>query len=105
MVGATIKLTCTVNYFTGLYWIKAVPENVPEILGKTFRSNSDDPRIKIAGESEAFVLRISKVKKNDTGVYYCIRIQPNLTFLKRIDLRVEGKNSSFSYSLKMFILL
>lgn len=87
----------------GLYWIKAVPEDIPEILGKSFGSYDVDSRIRTTEESEAFFLRIKKVEINDTGVYHCIATRPNLTFLKRIDLRVEGNYSSFSYSLKMFI--
>lgn len=86
-----MKLTCPRDNLGSLFWIRLVPGNLPEVLGRTFSFDSVDPRIKATEETLTFVLRINKAKRSDTGLYYCVKTRQKLTFLKGIDLRVKGK--------------
>ncbi len=97
-VGDDVKLTCTSKSLQSLNWIRVVPKNLPEVIGRSFRFQSSDFRIKTSEEHDAFVLHIQKTKLRDTGVYYCMEQEPCLTFLKGIDLRVKHPKRAFRFS-------
>uniref|UniRef100_A0A671XXM9 Ig-like domain-containing protein n=1 Tax=Sparus aurata TaxID=8175 RepID=A0A671XXM9_SPAAU len=94
-VGNNVTLTCArqeslLSTFN-LFWIRPVSGKHPEFY-KTFSSTSFDPRIRTTEEPGTFVLRITNATRRDTGVYYCLKVEnKNFTFLKGIDLKVQGK--------------
>ncbi|XP_019124111.2 uncharacterized protein LOC109140770 isoform X2 [Larimichthys crocea] len=88
-VGEYVTLKCPCKSFQSLFWIRLIPGNLPEVLGKALNSMGVDSRIRTTDESGAFVLRINKTKLSDAGVYFCMQMQKILTFLKGADLRVE----------------
>lgn len=79
--------------WNNMFWVRVVSGRIPEVLGETFRSMSVDPRIRVTLESERFFLRITGAELNDTAVYFCLKTQPNVTFLRGTDLRVQGERS------------
>lgn len=90
-VGENVALTCRCGPLDTVFWIRPVSGKLPEVY-KTFSSASFDPRIRSTEESGAFVLRITKATQRDTGVYYCVKTEKqNLTLLKGVDLKVQGK--------------
>lgn len=88
-----MTLKCPCKSFQSVYWIRLIPGNLPEVLGKALNSMGVDSRIRTTDESGAFFLRIKKTKLSDTGVYFCMQMQKILTFLKGADLRVEGMSA------------
>ncbi|KAM3613024.1 uncharacterized protein V6R79_018962 [Siganus canaliculatus] len=90
--GDNVALECEQygNTFNNMFWIRVVSGRIPEVLGQTFKSTSVDPRIRVTIESGRFFLRITGAELNDTAVYFCLKTQPNVTFLKGAELRVQG---------------
>ncbi|XP_027141799.1 uncharacterized protein LOC109138840 isoform X2 [Larimichthys crocea] len=91
-VGEYVTLKCPCKSFQSLFWIRLIPGNLPEVLGKALNSMGVDSHIRTTDESGAFFLRIKKTKLSDTGVYFCVQMQNILTFLKGADLKVEERN-------------
>ncbi|XP_041800497.1 uncharacterized protein LOC121611854 isoform X2 [Chelmon rostratus] len=90
VVGSHVKLTCTHKNLGGLFWIRLVSGELPVFLRRSFSSAGVDPHFTAKEEPEGFVLRIKEAQLSDTAVYYCMKIQQDLTFLKGVDLRVKG---------------
>lgn len=106
--GQSVALKCNWDYSGSLFWIRLVPGKLPEVLGKAFKKRSvpADFRMSITEETGASFLRIKGVTISDTGHYYCMKYNRELTFSKDIHLSVEGKvNENYifrhSYTLKM----
>lgn len=99
-----MRLTCPRKLKAGsLFWVKLVPENVPQVLARTYSYEDGDTRITAKEEHEIFALYIIKVKLSDTAVYYCMKTsQQNLTFLKGTYLKVEGKYSKASINSRTY---
>ena len=90
-VGENVALICRCGPLDTVFWIRPVSGKPPEFY-KTFSSTSFDPRIRTTEEPGTFVLRITNAMPRDTGVYYCLKIEhKNFTFLKGMDLKVQGK--------------
>ncbi|XP_029368602.1 uncharacterized protein LOC115050039 isoform X2 [Echeneis naucrates] len=90
-VGDKVSLTCEFRDIGKVLWMKIVSGNLPQILKRTNSVRTDDPRITAQKESGKFILHIEEVKQSDTGVYFCLKTKDgDVTFLKRIDLTVEG---------------
>uniref|UniRef100_A0A671XXN8 Ig-like domain-containing protein n=1 Tax=Sparus aurata TaxID=8175 RepID=A0A671XXN8_SPAAU len=91
-VGENVALICRCGPYDTVFWIRPVSGKPPEFY-KTFSSTSVDPRIQTTEESGTFVLRIRNATQSDTGVYYCLKIENknSKTFLKGVDLKVQGK--------------
>ncbi|CAK6964969.1 uncharacterized protein LOC122990103 [Scomber scombrus] len=93
-VGDNVNMTCKRESTGTIYWIKLVSGKVPKILARTY-GVEDGTHITADEEPGKFVLRITKVKLNDTGVYFCMRApQQNVIFLKGLNLKVEGPGPS-----------
>ncbi|XP_063732965.1 uncharacterized protein LOC134860050 [Eleginops maclovinus] len=93
-VGNNVKLVCPRKSSGSLFWISLVSGDFPKVLGKTFSLNSNE-RIIAREEYQIFVLNINIVRPSDAAVYYCMQIsQRNLTFLKKIDLRIKEPEST-----------
>ncbi|XP_030252152.1 uncharacterized protein LOC115568731 [Sparus aurata] len=89
-VGENVALICSCGPLDTVFWIRPVSGKHPEFY-KTFSSTSFDPRIRTTEEPGTFVLRITNATRRDTGVYYCLKVEnKNFTFLKGIDLKVQG---------------
>ncbi|XP_051275437.1 uncharacterized protein LOC127374305 isoform X1 [Dicentrarchus labrax] len=95
-VGDDLKLTCPRESSATSFWIRLVSGNLPEVLGRTFKTESADPSITVSGEAGTFVLQIKNVKRSDTGIYVCFKTQQKWIFLKTVDLRVEGPESDIT---------
>ncbi|XP_019113990.2 uncharacterized protein LOC109138418 [Larimichthys crocea] len=93
-VGEYVTLKCPCKSFQSMYWIRLIPGNLPEVLGKALNSKGVDSRIITTEESRTFVLRIKNTKLSDTGVYFCMQMQNILTFLKGADLKVEEPDTT-----------
>lgn len=91
LIGTYATLKCSWDYQGRLFWIRLVPGKLPEVLGKTFGSKPANNRIRITEEPGASFLRIVRAKISDTGYYYCMKYNNDLTFTKEIHLSVEGK--------------
>lgn len=89
--GMAVTLKCSWDYKGSLFWIRLVPGKLPEVLGKTFGSKTADSRIRITEETKASFLRIERAKMSDTGYYYCMKYNHELTFFQAMHLSVEGK--------------
>ena len=96
-VGDDVTLTCDRQGNSAFFfWIRLVSGNVPEFLGGTFNFDyagvNKTPHITAKQEPGTFILRINKTQLNDTGVYYCMKVNRlDLTFLNGTFLRVKGK--------------
>uniref|UniRef100_A0A3B3YV46 Ig-like domain-containing protein n=1 Tax=Poecilia mexicana TaxID=48701 RepID=A0A3B3YV46_9TELE len=102
--GQNVTLSCprqiNVLYRETFYWIRLVSGNWPEFLGSTVNFKIDDvskiPHIQTKQEEGEFILDIKEAKRNDTGLYYCIKIRQldfifmTGTFLK---VKVNAENS------------
>ncbi|XP_051275454.1 uncharacterized protein LOC127374316 [Dicentrarchus labrax] len=95
-VGDDLKLTCPRESSSTSFWIRLVSGNLPEVLGRTFKTESADPSITVSGEAGTFVLQIKNVKRSDTGIYVCFKTQQKWIVLKTVDLRVEGPESDIT---------
>ncbi|XP_041800615.1 uncharacterized protein LOC121611944 [Chelmon rostratus] len=96
VVGSHVKLTCTHKNLGGLFWIRLVSGELPVFLRRSFSSAGVDPHFTAKEEPEGFVLRIKEAQLSDTAVYYCMKIQQDLTFLKGVDLRVKGPETDMT---------
>uniref|UniRef100_A0A3B5RDG3 Ig-like domain-containing protein n=1 Tax=Xiphophorus maculatus TaxID=8083 RepID=A0A3B5RDG3_XIPMA len=105
--GQKVNLSCPLQtsalYQETLYWIRLVSGNWPEFLGATFNFEYDEeskiPRIQTKQEDGEFLLHINDAKRNDTGLYYCVKIRQldfifmNGTFLQIRDVTVFLEDS------------
>ncbi|XP_073342684.1 signal-regulatory protein beta-2-like [Pagrus major] len=98
-VGDNVTLTCarqkSLLSAPTLFWIRLVSGNVPEFLGGThsfdYPGVNETPRITAKQGDGTFLLNISEAQLNDTGLYYCVKVDKlNLTFVKGIFLRIQG---------------
>lgn len=97
-VGDEITMTCPrekseINVY--LFWIRFINGKWPEFLGGTYSFDyiGDDTTSHIAANQgpESYNLSIRKVKQNDTGLYYCIKVDLlNMMFLKGQLLLIKG---------------
>uniref|UniRef100_A0A3B3YV26 Ig-like domain-containing protein n=1 Tax=Poecilia mexicana TaxID=48701 RepID=A0A3B3YV26_9TELE len=82
-VGQNVTLSCprqtSARYPETFYWIRLVSGNWPEFLGATVHLEINDvskiPHIQTKQEEGEFILHINEAKRNDTGLYYCIKIR------------------------------
>lgn len=79
-----------------LYWIRLVSGGFPEFLGGTFVFDYDGvnktPHITARQQPGSFTVQISKTKQNDSGVYFCVKVQQlNMEVLTVIFLNIKGK--------------
>lgn len=115
-IGQSATLTCTHQRSQDvetLFWIKLVAGNLPDILGKA--SSFDEKNVKeishmiLKQEPGRFVLNITETRLTDTAFYYCLKSRRfNITFLKGVFLRVEGKyikNKGCKFINTMMIML
>ncbi|XP_014851835.1 PREDICTED: uncharacterized protein LOC106923362 [Poecilia mexicana] len=100
--GQNVTLSCprqiNVLYRETFYWIRLVSGNWPEFLGSTVNFKIDDvskiPHIQTKQEEGEFILDIKEAKRNDTGLYYCIKIrQLDFIFMTGTFLKVKGQES------------
>uniref|UniRef100_A0A3Q2DV45 Ig-like domain-containing protein n=1 Tax=Cyprinodon variegatus TaxID=28743 RepID=A0A3Q2DV45_CYPVA len=102
-VGENVTLSCkrdASEKIGFLYWIKLVPGNMPEILGKTFTFNNNllDTNARIATKQDhgRFVLHIGQTKLNDSAFYFCLKsTQRHFFFLSGTFLRIKGPQSDY----------
>ncbi|XP_059201708.1 uncharacterized protein LOC131981455 [Centropristis striata] len=93
-VGDDVALKCARESSGSLFWFRLVSGDLPKVLGKTF-SFETDPRITATEEPGFFVLLIKEAKLSDAAVYFCMKkYKNNFTFLKGIDLRVKGPDTT-----------
>ncbi|XP_061582151.1 signal-regulatory protein beta-2-like isoform X2 [Cololabis saira] len=98
-VGQNVTLTCTRREDQAsetLHWIRLVSGNRPEFLGGTYVYEYKgiqwkfNRHITLKQEPNAFILHINKLKLNDTGLYFCVKVQGlNMIFLNGEFLRVK----------------
>ncbi|XP_047210238.1 uncharacterized protein LOC124860742 isoform X1 [Girardinichthys multiradiatus] len=100
--GQNVTLTClrqtSALYQETFYWIRLVSGNWPEFLGATFNFMDDDvskiPHIQTKQERGEFLLHINEAQRNDTGLYYCIKVrQLDFIFLNGTFLKINGQES------------
>ncbi|XP_023184797.1 uncharacterized protein LOC111607121 [Xiphophorus maculatus] len=109
-VGQNVTLSCphqtSALYRETLYWIRLVSGNWPEFLGATFNFMDDDvskiSHIQTKQEQGKFLLYVNKAKRNDNGLYYCIKIrQLDFIFINGNFLKVEGLESDITVIIQM----
>ncbi|XP_023184671.1 uncharacterized protein LOC111607062 isoform X2 [Xiphophorus maculatus] len=107
--GQKVNLSCPLQtsalYQETLYWIRLVSGNWPEFLGATFNFEYDEeskiPRIQTKQEDGEFLLHINDAKRNDTGLYYCVKIrQLDFIFMNGTFLQIRGKESDVTVFLE-----
>ncbi|XP_035983546.1 uncharacterized protein LOC118557520, partial [Fundulus heteroclitus] len=108
-VGQNVTLTCprqtSALYKETLYWIRLISGNWPEFLGATFNFKYDDvskiPRIQTKQEPGEFLLHINEAQRNDTGLYYCIKVrQLDFIFMNGTFLQIKGLESDVTVVVK-----
>lgn len=90
-VGTTVTLKCPRTTGELLFWIRAVPGTLPELLGQLSNQEHDGPHFKTRPETRSFVLVIKKASETDTGLYLCTKKGKTWSFLMRVDLTIAGK--------------
>ncbi|XP_030595565.1 signal-regulatory protein beta-2-like [Archocentrus centrarchus] len=103
-VGDNVTLTCprlTSELEATLYWIRIVSGNHPEFLGGTFTFDyggiNKTPHITAKQGPGTFTLEISKTKLNDSGLYYCIKVdQLDMEFLNATFLKINGPDPAIT---------
>uniref|UniRef100_A0A3P9PHK7 Ig-like domain-containing protein n=1 Tax=Poecilia reticulata TaxID=8081 RepID=A0A3P9PHK7_POERE len=99
--GQNVNLSCprqtSALYQETLYWIRLVSGNWPEFLGATFNFEFDEeskiPRIQTKQEEGEFLLHINEAKRNDTGLYYCVKVrQLDFIFMNGTFLQIRESN-------------
>ncbi|XP_040903676.1 signal-regulatory protein beta-2-like [Toxotes jaculatrix] len=102
-VGDDVNLTCARQESddADLYWIRLVSGDFPELLGGTFTFDHDGVNsgrhITTKQEPGTFLLHISKTERNDTGFYYCIKVEVlDMKFLTGTFLRIKGPEPEIS---------
>uniref|UniRef100_A0A8C6UEN0 Ig-like domain-containing protein n=1 Tax=Neogobius melanostomus TaxID=47308 RepID=A0A8C6UEN0_9GOBI len=107
-VGQTVTLQCprdSSETNTLLFWIRLLPGNVPESLGGTPIFN--DPTsygptlspIKTKQEPGSFTLSLNEANLNDTGFYYCVKVQSltkMMIFNSATFLKIKAPDSALS---------
>uniref|UniRef100_A0A8C6WVR3 Ig-like domain-containing protein n=1 Tax=Neogobius melanostomus TaxID=47308 RepID=A0A8C6WVR3_9GOBI len=107
-VGQTVTLQCprdSSETSTLLFWIRLLPGNVPEFLGGT--PSFDDPvsygptlsSIKTKQEPGSFTLSLNEANLNDTGFYYCVKVQSltkRIIFNSATFLKIKAPDSALS---------
>ncbi|XP_054880518.1 uncharacterized protein LOC129354974 [Poeciliopsis prolifica] len=100
--GQNVNLSCPIEssalYQDTLYWIRLVSGNWPEFLGATFNfgynEESKIPRIQTKQEEGEFLLLINEAQRNDTGLYYCVKVrQLDFIFMNGTFLQIRGEES------------
>uniref|UniRef100_A0A096MEG1 Ig-like domain-containing protein n=1 Tax=Poecilia formosa TaxID=48698 RepID=A0A096MEG1_POEFO len=110
--GQNVNLSCprqtSALYQETLYWIRLVSGNWPEFLGATFNFEFDEesniPRIQTKQEQGEFLLIINEAYRNDTGLYYCVKVrQLDFIFMNGTFLQIRaGEESNVTVLLKDF---
>uniref|UniRef100_A0A3B3TWM2 Ig-like domain-containing protein n=1 Tax=Poecilia latipinna TaxID=48699 RepID=A0A3B3TWM2_9TELE len=99
--GQNVNLSCprqtSALYQETLYWIRLVSGNWPEFLGATFNFEFDEeskiPRIQTKQEQGEFLLIINEAYRNDTGLYYCVKVrQLDFIFMNGTFLQIRESN-------------
>lgn len=106
-VGDEISMTCPrekseIN--ANLFWIRFIHGNWPEFLAGTYSFDyiGDDRTSHITANQGpgTYNLSIRKVKQNDTGFYYCIKVNFfKMMFLKVHLLLIKGKRQKKSLAI------
>ncbi|XP_027863951.1 uncharacterized protein LOC114138751 isoform X2 [Xiphophorus couchianus] len=100
--GQNVTLNCprqtSALYRETFYWIRLVSGNWPEFLGATANFKTDDvskiPHVQTKQEEGEFHLHINEAKRNDTGLYYCIKVrQLDFIFMKGTLLKIKSQES------------
>uniref|UniRef100_A0A3Q2FLS0 Ig-like domain-containing protein n=1 Tax=Cyprinodon variegatus TaxID=28743 RepID=A0A3Q2FLS0_CYPVA len=99
-----VTLSCKRNRLESngyLFWIKLVPGNMPEVLGKTLTFDLDlvnsNSRISTKQEPGSFVLHIAKAIQSDMAFYLCLKSKRlNATFLNGTFLRIKGSEPDYT---------
>ncbi|XP_054880516.1 uncharacterized protein LOC129354972 [Poeciliopsis prolifica] len=98
--GQNVTLSCprqtSTLYRETFYWIRLVSGNWPEFLGATVNFKIDDvskiPHIQAKTEERKFHLHINETQRNDTGLYYCVKVrQLDFTFMNGTFLKIKGQ--------------
>ncbi|XP_030595564.1 signal-regulatory protein beta-2-like [Archocentrus centrarchus] len=103
-IGDDVTLTCprlTSELEATLYWIRIVSGNLPEFLGGTFTFDyggvNKTPHITAKQGPGTFTLEISQAKLNDSGLYYCIKVdQLDMEFLNATFLKINGPDPAIT---------
>uniref|UniRef100_A0A3B3C0A2 Uncharacterized LOC112153586 n=1 Tax=Oryzias melastigma TaxID=30732 RepID=A0A3B3C0A2_ORYME len=86
--------------FGFFYWIKIVPEKIPEIVGKKFGKSDEFSKIAhftTTNEDGRCFLHIAKAKPSDSAFYYCLTLEGyQINFLKAVFLEIKGPDSQVS---------
>ncbi|XP_035983521.1 uncharacterized protein LOC118557499 [Fundulus heteroclitus] len=98
--GENVTLTCPRQtsplYQETFYWIRLVSGNWPEFLGATFNSVDNEaskiPHIQTKQQPGEFLLYVNKAQRNDTGLYYCIKVrQLDFIFVNGTFVKIKGQ--------------
>ncbi|XP_023184709.1 uncharacterized protein LOC111607084 isoform X1 [Xiphophorus maculatus] len=98
-VGENVTLTCPrlpTSQSQNLFWVKFSSGNWPESLGQTITVDYERVlqirHFTSKQEKGTFVLHIKEAQHNDTGLYYCIKVESlKLIFEYGILLKTEGQ--------------
>ncbi|KAM8848110.1 uncharacterized protein ACB058_011894 [Synchiropus picturatus] len=87
--GEDVTLTCERKSVVNLFWMRVARDQALDIFGKASFSVVRFPHIRIEEEKETFSLILSKLKEEDSAVFFCVEIiARKWTFLKRVALTV-----------------
>ncbi|XP_078809633.1 uncharacterized protein LOC101169767 isoform X1 [Oryzias latipes] len=99
--GEDVTLLCNNSRlnFGFFFWMKSVPGQMPEIVGKRFGKSDEFNKIHhftTKEEDGRFFLQISEAKPSDSAFYYCFTFKNyKITFMKAVLLRIKGPRSDF----------
>uniref|UniRef100_A0A3B3IEF8 Ig-like domain-containing protein n=1 Tax=Oryzias latipes TaxID=8090 RepID=A0A3B3IEF8_ORYLA len=98
--GEDVTLLCNNSRlnFGFFFWMKSVPGQMPEIVGKRFGKSDEFNKIHhftTKEEDGRFFLQISEAKPSDSAFYYCFTFKNyKITFMKAVLLRIKVVQSS-----------
>ncbi|XP_012714389.2 signal-regulatory protein beta-2 [Fundulus heteroclitus] len=86
-----------------MFWIRFTSGNWPEYLGQTITLDYDritrNRHFTSKQENRTFILHIKEAQWNDTGLYYCIKVENlKLVFVNGTFLKVKGQQGGISAS-------
>lgn len=108
--GHDVNLTCRRQKSEGgnsLFWMRLMSGRLPEILGATYTFDYDGvtktPHFTAKQEPEKFLLHIHETQVNDTGFYYCVKVDMlTVTLVNATFLRIKGKHNLNKVSCSYF---
>ncbi|XP_014851854.1 PREDICTED: uncharacterized protein LOC106923380 [Poecilia mexicana] len=103
-VGKNVTLTCPrlpTSQSQNMFWVKFSSGNWPESLGQTITFDYEKVfqtrHFTTKQGKGTFVLHIKEAQRNDTALYYCVKVESlKLVFLNGIFLKIEGPESALT---------